>query len=224
MSLRRNARRAALAVAVAALAGAAAPAVSQAQFDPADCTPTIGYDPAIPTWDQFFAAHPDQDAVLPLGWGNTGSGGGAPQFGSGFAQRPPRPQPDAGDLRVLGRARRRHGGPTRACDVIKKYLGKSASGLRDIQFYVVGTTENLASLDTPDGDAAFWRGVRVGRDPRGARARGRRHRGRRSPGSRRPRTAASPPRASRSRAHAYELLARTDCENIRRLQSSWTSS
>ena len=42
MSLRRNARRAALAVAVAALAGAAAPAVSQAQFDPQGCTPTIG--------------------------------------------------------------------------------------------------------------------------------------------------------------------------------------
>ena len=51
LMLRRNARRAAFAVALAALAGAAAPAVSQAQTAPLpQCTSTIGYDASIPTW------------------------------------------------------------------------------------------------------------------------------------------------------------------------------
>ena len=53
--------------------------------------------------------NPDQDAVLPLGWGNTGSGGGAPTNGSGV--------PDARRGRNLTKviyeywdgARRRHG-------------------------------------------------------------------------------------------------------------------
>ena len=65
--LRRNARRAALAVAVAALAGAAAPAVSQAQTALPPCTSTIGYDASIPTWQDFWAANPDPDAVRPAG-------------------------------------------------------------------------------------------------------------------------------------------------------------
>ena len=78
MSLRR---KAALAVAVAALAGAAAPSVSHAQS--AGCTQTIGYDNTIPTWDQFWTGTTDQDVVTPLGWGKTGSGGGAPANGSG---------------------------------------------------------------------------------------------------------------------------------------------
>ena len=81
--LRRNARRAALAVAVAALAGAAVPRASQAQTALPPCTSTIGYDSSIPTWQQFWAANPDPDAVVPLGWGATGAGGGAPANGSG---------------------------------------------------------------------------------------------------------------------------------------------
>ena len=84
--LRRNARRAAL----RSRRGARRrrrPAVSQAQTRSRRCTSTIGYDASIPTWQQFWAANPDPDAVVPLGWGATGSGGGAP----GQRQRHPRP-------------------------------------------------------------------------------------------------------------------------------------
>ena len=87
--LRRNARRAAFAVALAALAGAAAPAVSQAQTAPLPpCTQTIGYDASIPTWEQFWAANPDPDAVVPLGWGSDGL------RRRGHAQRQRHPGPD----------------------------------------------------------------------------------------------------------------------------------
>jgi hypothetical protein len=218
MSLRRNARRAALAVAVAALAGAAAPAVSQAQRTLQNCTATVGYDPAIPTWDQFWAAKPDQDAVTPLGWGKTGSGGGT----SSIPNQSGAPGEKAFGRNLTQIIYKYWDGLVAATAtnpdvrVIKKYLGKSASGLRDIQFYVVGTTENLARLDTPDGDAAFWRGVRSGQIPEetGIEAAGNR-----------PAFAwiTATPHGGESAAaeaitrNAYELLARTDCENLRRL-------
>ena len=83
MSLRRNAVRAAVAVAVAAVAAGAAPAASRADVDPADCTPTTGYNPAVPSWDAWFAAHPDPQAVLPFAAGAARPGGAAPPFGSG---------------------------------------------------------------------------------------------------------------------------------------------
>jgi hypothetical protein len=75
-------RKIALAVALASLAGGVAPTVSQAQTLP-KCSTTLTYDPSIPTWDQFFADHPDPDAVVPLGRGGTGAGGGPPFNGSG---------------------------------------------------------------------------------------------------------------------------------------------
>ena len=100
--------------------------------------------------------------------------------------------------------------------VIKKYLGRTATGLRDIQFYVVGTADNLARLDAPDGDAAFWRGVRSGQisEEVGLEA-----------AATRPAFAwitATPHGGESAAAEAitrqlYELMARTDCENTRRL-------
>jgi hypothetical protein len=217
MSLRRNARRTALAVAVAALAGAALPAASQAQFQAKDCTQTIGYDSAIPTWDQFWAANPDQDAVTPLGWGKVGSGGAAPVNGSGapgekaFGRNLTRIIYKYWDGMVAATANNPR------VRVIKKDLGRTATNLRDIQFYIVGTTENLARLDTPDGDAAFWRGVRSGQisEEAGLEAAGTR-----------PAFAwitATPHGGESAAAEAitrqlYELLARTDCENTRRLE------
>ena len=52
-------RRIALALAVASLAGGVAPSIASADVDPVGCTQTLGYDNTIPTWDAYFAAHPD---------------------------------------------------------------------------------------------------------------------------------------------------------------------
>jgi hypothetical protein len=209
-------RRIALALAVASLAGVVAPSVSQAQVDPAGCSSTLTYDPTIPTWDQFFAAHPDPDAVIPLGQGRTGAGGGAPTNGSGA------PTPVGRNLTKViyeywdGVVAATATNPR--VKMIKKYLGKSASGLRDISFYVAGTKENIDKLDGPDGDAAFWRGVRSGQISTDV--------GVEAAGSR-PAFAwvTATPHGGESAAgesitrNMYELLARTDCENARRLKN-----
>ena len=88
MSLRRNAVRAGAGVALAAFAAAAAPAAAPRGRGPARCTPTLGYNANIPTWEQWFAAIPTPDAVLPFGAGAATPGGGAPANGAA-APRPP---------------------------------------------------------------------------------------------------------------------------------------
>ena len=209
-------RRIALALAVASLAGVVAPSVSQADVDPKGCTTTLGYDNTIPTWDTWFTGNPDPDAVLPLGFGRTGAGGGAPTNGSGA------PTPIGRNLTKViyeywdGVVAATATNPR--VKLIKKYLGKSASGLRDISFYVAGTTENINKLDGPDGDAAFWRGVRSGQIATDV--------GLEAAGSK-PAFAwvTATPHGGESAAgesitrNMYELLARTDCENARRLKS-----
>ena len=108
-----------------------------------------------------------------------------------------------------------------ARQIIKKYLGKSASGLRDIAFYVVGTTDNIDKLDGPDGDAAFWRGVRSAR----SRAEGLEAAGTRPAFGW---VTATPhgnePAAGEAIARElYELAARTDCGNLAGCRT-WTCS
>ncbi|RKQ87771.1 zinc carboxypeptidase [Solirubrobacter pauli] len=213
MSLRKSLS----AVAITLAAIAAAPAAAQAEVDPVGCTQTLGYDNTIPTWDQYWAGKNDPDAVLPLGQGTTGAGGGAPVNGSGA------PTPRGRNLnRVLQQywgamveATKNNTGSKPK--LIQKYLGKSYLG-RDFSFYVAGTADNLSRLDTPDGDAAFWRGVRAGDIPTevGVEAAGERpafawvtatpHGG----------EAAGAESITRS---MYELLARTDCENAKRLKN-----
>ncbi len=209
-------RRIALALAVASLAGVVAPSVSQADVDPLGCTTTLSYDNTIPTWDTWFTGHPDPDAVLPLGRGSTGAGGGAPTNGSGA------PAPIGRNLTKViyeywdGVVAATATNPR--VKLIKKYLGKSASGLRDISFYVAGTTENINKLDGPNGDAAFWRGVRSGQIATDV--------GLEAAGSK-PAFAwvTATPHGGESAAgesitrNMYELLARTDCENARRLKT-----
>ncbi|RKQ90486.1 zinc carboxypeptidase [Solirubrobacter pauli] len=217
--LLRKARRAALAVAVAALAGAAAPGAAHAQLDLAACPSGINYDQSIPTWEQHFAERPNKDAVVPLGRGTGGSGGGAPQFGSG-ASDTQLPQGrnltsviyDYWDRLVEATANNPR------VRVIKKFVGKTASGQRDIYFYVLGTPEHIANLDAPDGDAAFWRSVRAGTVPEevGLEA-----------AVNKPAFAwiTATPHGGESAAaesitrQAYELVSRTDCENLQRLKS-----
>ena len=83
MSLRRNAVRAALTVALAAFAAAAAPAASHADVDPHGCTPTLGYNADVPTWEQWFAAHPDPQRRAAVRRRRGDAGGGAPTNGAG---------------------------------------------------------------------------------------------------------------------------------------------
>jgi hypothetical protein len=209
-------RKIAVALAAVSLAAGVAPSVSKADVDPLGCTQTIGYDNTIPSWDTWFTAHPDPDAVLPLGQGRTGAGGGAPAFGSGA------PTPTGRNLTKViyeywdGVVAATANNPR--ARLIKKYLGKSATGDRDIAFYVAGSAANIANLDGPNGDAAFWRGVRSGEISTdvGVEAAGSKpafawvtatpHGG----------EAAAAESITRS---MYEMLARTDCENARRLKN-----
>ena len=102
--------------------------------------------------------------------------------------------------------------------MIKKPLGFSSNG-RPINFYVVGTRAHIANLDVPGGDAEFWRGVREGTISTRRRASTR-------VGSRPAFAwATATPHGDESAAgesitrELYELLARTDCDNARRLQN-----
>lgn len=213
MSLRKSLSAAAITLA----AIAAAPAVAQAEVDPVGCTQTLGYDNTIPSWDQYWAGKGDPDAVVPLGQGTTGAGGGAPTNGSGA------PTPRGRNLNrviqqywkaVVEATKDNTGSEPK---LIEKYLGKSYLG-RDFSFFVAGTADNLSRLDTPDGDAAFWRGVRAGDIPTevGVEAAGER-----------PAFAwvtATPHGGESAGAESitrnmYELLARTDCENAKRLKN-----
>ncbi|HWK27141.1 MAG TPA: M14 family zinc carboxypeptidase [Solirubrobacter sp.] len=205
-------RRIVVALAAASLAGAVVPSVSQA----ASCTSGLSYDPSIPTWEQFFADHPDPDAVLPLSRGGTGAGGGAPAFGSGA------PNPTGRNLTKVvleywdGLVAATADNPR--VRVIKKYLGQSAIGDRELAFYVIGSAGNIARLDGPTGDAAFWRGVRSGEIPTDV--------GLEAAGSK-PAFAwvtATPHGGEAAAAESitrsgYELLARLDCENAKRLDT-----
>jgi hypothetical protein len=210
-------RRIASALAVAAVAVAAAPAAAQGQANPAGCTQTLAYDNMIPSWDQYWAGKGDPDAVVPLGQGTTGSGGGAPSNGSGA------PNPRGRNLnRVINQywdamveaTKDRTGLESK---LIRKYLGKSYLG-RDFSFYVAGTADNLAKLDTPGGHAEFWRGVRAGDIPTevGLEAAGE------LPAfawvTATPHGGESAAAESITRS-MYELLSRTDCENATRLKS-----
>jgi len=218
MSLRRSAIRSAVALAAVVLGAAATvPTAARADFNLSSCTAVNSYAPTseIPSWESYFAAHPDPDAVLPLSAGSSGAGGGAPVNGSGA------PNPRGRNLNKViveywdGLVAATASNPD--VRVIKKDLGTSVLG-RDLAFYVIGTPEHMANLDGPNGDAAFWRGVRSGDistqdglDAAGSRpafawATATPHGG----------EAAAGEAITRE---VYELAARRDCENYKRLNN-----
>ena len=222
MSLRRNAVRAALTVALAAFTAAAAPAASHADVDPQGCTSTLGYRSNIPTWEQFFAANPNPQAVLPFGAGSATSGGGAPANGTGT---PPTGRNLSsviyqywdGIVALTANAEKNADGSWKfPYQLLRRSIGVSTNG-RPLNFYVLGTRENIANLDSGTNDAAFWRGVRSGEISAdlGLEAAGTR-----------PAFAwvtATPHGGESAAAESitrslYELLARTDCENAHRMQ------
>jgi hypothetical protein len=200
--------RALVTAAVAVVAAAALPGVATA----ADCTSSLSYDPNVPTWDQFFSAHPEYGAIQPFASGGPGRSTGKNTTAN----------LDRYFDEVMTKVNTSPGTKDRVA-IVKKYLGKSELGNRgvdgrDIAFWVIGTKANIDKLDTPGGDAEFWAGVRAGTVSEADGLAG---------AATRPTfgwVTATPhgnePAAGEAISRElYELAARLDCENLNRLRA-----
>ena len=106
---------------------------------------------------------------------------------------------------------------------VKRSAGTTWLG-RDIPYLVIGTPTNITNLDTGRNDAAFWRGVRTGGVAEedalnaitGADGQAKR---RRSPGSPATSHGNEPAGGEGVDPTIYELVARRDCANMRRLEN-----
>jgi hypothetical protein len=169
--------------------------------DPPNCTNAIAYDPNIPTYDAFFGGT--------LGSGVTGDGlSGASPSAKKTAQLTAYMQAvvDAINNNPATRAR-----------VAAKIVQEGTSVLGTPFYYVViGKPGNIANLDSGRDDQAFWRGVIDGTTPQAAAL---------SQVGSRPGFAwitgaphgNEPAGGEASVKELYELAARTDCANARRL-------
>jgi hypothetical protein len=186
------ARVLALGLALAALFAALAPARSLADTDPAGCTDGVGYDPAIPTY---------QDVVgRPLGDGPTGNTG----------------RDLTADIYKYFRAVKDATAGSSRVRMIEKSYGKSVLG-QDLAFWVLSTPENIANLDGGRKDAAFWAGVRDGSVSEAAGLAA--VRSRPAPAWITSTPHGAEPAAGEAIArNMYELAARTDCWNAMRLR------
>ncbi|HJZ37410.1 MAG TPA: M14 family zinc carboxypeptidase [Solirubrobacterales bacterium] len=183
----------------AAVAALIVPGSAAAAVDPLGCTPTLQYDSSVPTFTQFATEH---------GYEYTTLGG----FDTGTKDRHVAAQLYAYEEAI---ARATENNPR--VRVLIRNMGPTAEG-RDFQYSVIGTPEHIANLES---DAAFWRGVRGGEistEEGLAKVR-----------------SANPPAAfgwitetphgnepaggEASMRMLYELAAREDCSNARRLQT-----
>jgi hypothetical protein len=169
---------------------------------PASCTSNVGYDPNIPTYDSFFSST--------LGSGVTGDGlSGA---------NPSAKQAEALDAYAAAVVAAINANPTSSgARVAAKIVQMGTTELgRPYHYVAIGTPANLANLDGGRNDAAFWRGVISGdTDPDTALAQiGRR------PGigwiAEAPH-GNEPAGGEATVKELYELAARTDCDNAKRL-------
>ena len=189
-------------------------------MDPAGCTQTLGYDNTIPTWDQYWAGKHDPDAVRParLRHGRRRRRRADLRLRRSDAARP---QPDARHLPVLGRrastaTKDRTGTQSEADQEVPRQVRPSAATSRSTS---PARRRTSPTSTRPNGDAAFWRGVRAGDDPDARSAL--------EAAGERPAFAwvtATPHGGESAGAESitrsmYELLARTDCENARRLKN-----
>ena len=183
----------------AAVAALIVPGSAAAAVDPLGCTPTLQYDSSVPTFTQFATEH---------GYEYTTLGG----FDTGTKDRHIASQLYAYEEAI---ARATENNPR--VRVLIRNMGHTAEG-RTFQYSVIGTPEHIAKLES---DAAFWRGVRGGEiSTEEALAKVR---------------SANPPAAfgwitetphgnepaggEASMRMLYELAAREDCANARRLQT-----
>ena len=178
-----------LAVATVSALAAAAPAA--AYVDPPGCTQEIAYDLGIPTFKDVVGVE--------LGAGGTGS----------TSRRPTADIYAYFDAMVAATA------TSDRVKVIRKSFGTSVLG-RDLRFYVISTPDNIDNLDTGRADGPFWEGVKDGSVSEAAGL---------AAANTRPAfgwITATPHGGEAAAAEAisrmlYELAARTDCFNLRRL-------
>jgi hypothetical protein len=172
--------------------------------DPPNCTNAIAYDPNIPTYDAFFGTT--------LGSGTTGDGlSGANPSAKKTAQL-------TAYMHAVVDAINNDPGSTGA-RVAAKIVQEGTSVLgTPFDYVVIGTPGNIANLDSGRNDQAFWRGVidgttsqaaalsQVGSRPGFAWITGAPH-------------GNEPAGGEASVKELYELAARTDCGNERRLSA-----
>jgi hypothetical protein len=181
-----------LALAVAVLT-AALPARALADVDPAGCTSDLQYDPSIPTYNSVLG--------LPLGGGATGT---ASRQLSAVLQT----YQHALAVATQNNPRVR---------ILEKSMGVSALG-RPITYSVVGTPDNIANLDAGRNDAGFWSGVREGTISTADGLAGVQTRPAFTWVTGTPH-GNEPAAGEASMRLLYELAARMDCSNARRLQN-----
>lgn len=183
------------AAAVAAAAALAAlPSGAAAAPDPVGCTPEVEFDPSIPTFQQVVG--------VPLGAGGTGTG----------SRRP------TADLYRYGDALVEATRDNPRVRVVSKTIGTSTLGTRELKYYVISSPANIANLDAGRNDAAFWSGIRAGTIPASEGL---------AAAEERPAfgwITATPhgnePAAGEAISRVmYELAARLDCDNVKRLQN-----
>ncbi len=172
--------------------------------DPPNCTNAIDYDPNIPTYDAFFSTT--------LGSGATGDG---------LSGADPSAKKTAGltaYMRAVVDAINNNPASTGA-RVAAKIVQEGASVLgTPFDYVVIGTPGNIANLDSGRDDQAFWRGVIDGTTSKASAL---------SQVSSRPGFAwitgaphgNEPAGGEASVKELYELAARTDCGNVRRLSA-----
>ncbi len=195
---------AALALALA-LSAAGGPDKAVAAPDPAGCTQNIGYDGSIPTFKQVAQA---------AGNFSTNNGQSTDSLG-GFQTGTNNRHPIA-DLYAFQQAiADATAGNTRVSVEIRQ-IGTTFGG-RPVKIAIVGTPGNIANVET---DAAFWRGVQEGTISESSAL------STLDSGSAPPAFAwvtgtphgNEPAGGEASMRLLYELAARTDCANVRRIQ------
>lgn len=182
-----------LGVALSALTliGAATPA-AHAQSTAA-CTQDIQFDPSVRTWDQVFPNSPIA--------GNNSTGVGQKHL--------------TADLYTYARAVMADVANNSRVRIIERSIGLSPLG-KPLLYYIIGTPENIANLDAGRNDGLFWRSVITG-EVSAAEAL--------TQVRARPAFAwiTATPHGNEPAAgeaigrQLYELAARTDCHNVKRI-------
>jgi hypothetical protein len=178
----------------AALLITASPA--QAQVDPTGCTDDLQYDQTIPKYNEVLGT--------PLGSGNTGSSARRPTL----------------ELQTYQRAVVAATQNNPRVRVIEKKMSDSALG-REVWYSVISTPENIANLDAGRNDAAFWSGVREGNISTEEGLSQIRNRPAFAWVTATPH-GNEPAAGEASMRLLYEMAARMDCSNARRLQNLTT--
>jgi hypothetical protein len=175
-----------------------------AATEPRNCTSNVGLDSNIPSYDSFFGTT--------LGSGVTGDGlsGATPS-----AKK-------TGQLTAYMQAivKAISNNPSTTGQRVAAKMVQEGTSVLGVPFYyvVIGTPGNIANLNSGRDDQAFWRGVIDGTTPTGQAL---------AQADMRPAFAwitgaphgNEPAGGEASAKELYELAARTDCDNLRRLSS-----